>query len=135
MSPKQGRNPPALVENLSPKQGLNTPALVEGQLQNSMSQRLLVPPAPESGVEFRHARYAVKCHSQMYPYRIPSTLHFLMTSAFWLHLRVISRSGGMDRMELGGGGEGAGGSARTAATERATEAVLRVFTRWVQVEN
>ena len=51
----------------------------------------LVPPAPESGVEFRHARYAVKCHSQMYPYRIPSTLHFLMTSAFWLHLRVISR--------------------------------------------
>jgi hypothetical protein len=50
----------------------------------------LVPPAPESGVEFRHARYAVKCHSQMYPYRIPSTLHFLMTSAFWLHLRVVS---------------------------------------------
>ena len=37
-----------------------------------------------------HARYAVKCPSQMYPYKDHSMLHFLMTSAFWLHLRVIS---------------------------------------------
>jgi hypothetical protein len=32
--------------------------------------------------EFMHARYAVKCPSQLYPYKDHSTLHFLMTSAF-----------------------------------------------------
>ena len=70
MSPKQGRNPPALVENLSPKQGRNTPALVEGQLQNSMSQRLSHPrPSQEwnSDMHGTQSNVTVRCTHTEFP--------------------------------------------------------------------
>ena len=72
MSPKQGRNTPALVENLSPKQGRNTPALVEGQLQNSMSQRLSHPrPSQEwnSDMHGTQSNVTVRCTHTEFPVR------------------------------------------------------------------